>query len=77
MKPTMNEIEESDEGIVVMNAENKGRSTELPELRPSFEGKMGDSKHTPYTELEIFYLRSVGKGEVQSAAEMPPLYLLS
>ena len=39
-KPVMNGIEESDEGIVAMKAANKGRPAELPERRPSPEGKL-------------------------------------
>ena len=41
-KPTMNEIEESDEGIIATKATNKGRPAELLERRPSPEGKLGE-----------------------------------
>jgi len=45
-KPAMNGIEESDEGIVAMKAANKGRPAELPERRPSPEGKLCAPTHT-------------------------------
>ena len=48
LKPTTNGIEESDEGIVVLNAANKGRPAELLERRPSPEGKLGEP-NTPHT----------------------------
>lgn len=64
LKSTVNEILESDEGIVVMNAANKGRSTELPERRPSPEGKLGDS-NTPYTQSwKYLILGAPGRGRV-------------